>query len=289
MPDPHTAPEIVADAALPPDDLFGWLTTDDLVVPMLPALAHQVIELASDPDVSISRLSALVSKEQVIASRVLGLANSAFSAPLQEISTVHEAIVRLGTSAIRNVVVTVCFTSRMHDPAVYGGHGGQLVDHAIGTAYVARLLAERVRVGQDEAFLCGLLHDIGKLVILKLAHDHRRRTGTPLPDAIVELAILERHAAMGGLALRRWRLPSSLEAPVVYHHEYTAAPSQRRETAVAYAANRLAHRYGFGCDVDQADILDDPVCEELGIDAAWLAMLDERAPGLFEIARKILT
>lgn len=274
--------------AAPPDDLFGWLTADIGAVPMLPALANQVIEIASDPDVTIARLSGVVSKEQVIASRVLGLANSAFSAPMQEITTVQEAIVRLGTAAIRNVVVTVGFTSRMQDPAIYGGQGARLVDHAIGTAYLARLLAERARVSQEEAFLYGLLHDIGKLVILKLASDHRRRTTVPVPEAIVELALLERHAAMGGLALRRWRLPDTLDAPVMFHHDYTAAPTHRREAAVAYAANRLAHRYGFGCDADPTDILDDPVCDEVGIDAAWLATLDERAPGLFAIARQIL-
>ncbi|MFN8057729.1 MAG: HDOD domain-containing protein [Vicinamibacterales bacterium] len=107
-----------------------------------------------------------ISKDQVLASRVLGLANSAYSGSMHRISTVTDAIVRLGIGAVRNVVVTVCFTSRMHDPKIYGALGPLLVDHAIGTAYMARLVADQSRRGRRRGpAIYGLLHDIGKLVI----------------------------------------------------------------------------------------------------------------------------
>ncbi len=61
---------------------------------------------------------------------------------MQTVSTVLEASMRLGTSAVRNVVVTVSFTSRMHDPRIYGEASQRRAGHAIGTAYVARLVAE---------------------------------------------------------------------------------------------------------------------------------------------------
>src|SRR4030095_4158605 len=94
------------------------------------------------------------------------------SAAPQPATPVIEAMVRLGTIAVRNVVVTVSFASRMHDPRIYGERGRELADHTIGTAYLARLIAEKARTDVEEAFMCGLLHDIGKLVILKLAHDY---------------------------------------------------------------------------------------------------------------------
>jgi putative nucleotidyltransferase with HDIG domain len=265
---------------------LSWLREDDTAVPVLPALAHRVIDMACDPDVHVTRLAAVVMKDQVLAARVLQMANSAFSSPLQTISTVAEAVVRLGTAAVRNVVVTVCLASRMHDPEVYGARGSGLVDHALGTAYLARFLAERARVSLDEAFLCGLLHDIGKLVILKQAHRHRRQTGQAVPEAFLDLALLEHHAAMGSVALRKWRLPDTLDEPVLYHHDYLAAPTMRREAAVIYAANLLAHRYGFGCDPQPIDLLADPVSRDLRIDAEWVESLDTRAPGLVQVARQ---
>ena len=268
---------------------YEWLKkADDTVIPMMPAIAHRVIELVSDPDVSVATIASLVSKDQVLASRVLGLANSAYCAPMQSVSTVLEAIVRLGTAAVRNVVVTVSFTSRMHDPRIYGEAARERADHAIGTAYVARLVAERAKVDENEAFLCGLLHDIGKLVVMKLAHDHGNKTKSPIPQDQIETAIIARHAALGAITLKRWKLPEALIEPVAYHHDYQQAQDRVKETAVLYAANLLAHRYGFGCPPNGRDFLTDPVAEFLGLDAIWLEATDVHAPGLYEVARQIL-
>jgi putative nucleotidyltransferase with HDIG domain len=268
---------------------YAWLKGTELSAPVLPTVAHRVIDLASDPDVSLSTIAGLVSKDQVIAARVLGLANSAASSPLQMISTVAEAVVRLGTSAVRNVVITVCLTSRMQDPAVYGARGKDMVDHSIGTAYLARMIAERARTHADEAFLCGLLHDIGKLVILKQAHSYQKRTGKSVDPAIVELALLERHAAIGAQTLRQWKLPGSLDEPVLHHHDYQAAREHLKPAAVVYAANILAHRFGFGCPALDVDVLADPVAKELGLNAEWVEEVAARAPGLVEVAGRILS
>jgi putative nucleotidyltransferase with HDIG domain len=277
------------DTAFIQDAHYTWLKkADDTVIPMLPAVAHRVIELVSDADVSISTLAGLVSKDQVLASRVLGLANSAYWGPMHRVSNVLEAIVRLGTVAVRNVVVTVSFTSRMHDPKVYGERGREHADHAIGTAYLARLVAEKTGSDLEEAFLCGLLHDIGKLVILKVAHDHTLRTKEPIPREELESAIIAKHAALGGLTLQRWKLPDAIIEPVNFHHDYTQADSRPRQTAVVYAANLLAHRYGFGCPANGREFLEDPVAEYLKLDATWLEATDVHAPGLYEVARQIL-
>ncbi|HEY8550412.1 MAG TPA: HDOD domain-containing protein [Vicinamibacterales bacterium] len=267
---------------------LDWLRTEETAVPMLPSVALRVIELVSDPEVTVMKLAPVVSKDQVLASRVIGLANSAAYAGFQPATTLIEAMVRLGTIAVRNVVVTVSFASRMHDPRIYGERGRELVDHAIGTAYLARLIAEKVRVDGEEAFMCGLLHDIGKLVILKLAHDYGRRTGRPVPRGEVDFAVDERHASFGGLTLKRWKLPENLIEPVTCHHDYTKAQRHPKEAAVAYAANQLAHRYGFGCDADGRDLLEDPVASYLGLDRTWLEHTDVHAPGLYDVARQIL-
>jgi len=280
---------IVAQQNRPERMAYDWLKTEETAVPMLPSVALRVIELVSDPDVTVAALAPVVSKDQVLASRVIGLANSAAYAGYNSASTVIEAMVRLGTIAVRNVVVTVSFASRMHDPRIYGERGRELVDHAIGTAYLARLIAERAHVDVEEAFMCGLLHDIGKLVILKLAHDYARRTGKPVPREEVDQAVDERHAAFGGLTLKRWKLPEALIEPVTCHHDYTQAQKRMIDAAVTYAANQLAHRYGFGCDADGRNLLEDPVADLLKIDQAWLDSTDVKAPGLFEVAKQILS
>ena len=260
----------------------------DVAIPTLPDFAHRIIDMVSDEDVSVAQLAGVVSKDQVLASRLLGLANSAYFASMTEISTVQEAIVRMGTAAVRNLVVTVCYYSRMQDRNVYGDRGKPLLEHGIGTAYMARLVAEWTGLDEEEAFMYGLLHDIGKLVILKAAHDVRRQTGQPIPEAVIDQVMTELHATVGAHVLHRWRLPSMLDEPIIYHHDWTKATVDPKKAAVTYLANRLSHRYGFGTKVDPSDLLADPVCAELGIDGSWLEQTDRHAPGLVEVAKKIL-
>ncbi|HEX7085483.1 MAG TPA: HDOD domain-containing protein [Vicinamibacterales bacterium] len=278
----HTTP------ASPAAALRARLDSPDVTIPMLPDFAHRVIDMVSNEDVSVGQLAAVVSKDQVLASRLLGLANSAYFAAMTEVSTVQEAIMRMGTAAVRNLVVTVCFYSRTQDRAVYGERGKPLLEHGLGTAYMARLVADAVDCDQEEAFMYGLLHDIGKLVILKAAFDVRKQLNAPVPADDLEEILRERHAAIGATVLRRWRLPSMLDEPIVFHHDWTQAQHDPRKAAITYLANRLSHRYGFGCEPEAADLLEDPVLGVLGLDADWLAATDSRAPGLFEVARKIL-
>ncbi|MGE3841604.1 MAG: HDOD domain-containing protein [Vicinamibacterales bacterium] len=265
-----------------------WLRCDNISIPMMPAVAHKVIEMASDPELSIHVLASLVAKDPVLAARVLSLANSAYSSPTQPITSLTNAIMRLGTVAVRNVVITVSFTSQLQDPAVYLNRGRPILDHALGTAYTARLVAEQARVNHEEAFLCGLLHDIGKLVILKRAHEHRKHTGTVVEEAGLEHALTTFHPAAGALVLRRWKLPDTLDNPIRFHHDYEAAGPFIRLTATIYLANRLSHRYGFGCEKEEDDLLADPVCELLDVDQEWLEATDARAPGLYDVARQFI-
>jgi putative nucleotidyltransferase with HDIG domain len=265
-----------------------WLESQDITLPMLPARAAEVMNLAMDPEVSAGRIATVVAKDQVLASLVLRLANSAFSAPASEILNVGDAVVRVGTRAVRNVVVASCLVSRLKDPQIYGSHGGDLTDHSIGTAYLARLIAEQVGESPDEAFLYGLLHDIGKLLILKLARDTGFRYGPPATNDDIAALIIEKHAEFGGYLLEQWKLPGHLHDPVVWHHHPDRAETDPRAATIAYTANRLAHRYGFGCRPDGFDPRFDLVCQSLELNARQLDELDTRAPGLFEIARQII-
>jgi putative nucleotidyltransferase with HDIG domain len=279
---PEHAPRAVVTA----ESSVDWMKVRSTNIPMLPELATRVISLVSDPNVTLTHLAQVITKDQVLTTRLLSLANSAYYASAADISSVPEAIMRVGSLAVRNQAVTLCVTSRMTDRRVYGEQGQDLVHHGIGTAYVARLVADETSQPPDQAFLCGLLHDIGKLVMLKWRYDHVKRTGEMIDPSLFEQMLATRHAEVGSLALQRWGLPADLEEPVLCHHDYAAATGNRELAAVIYLANRLSHRYGFGCQPDDYDPMTDPVTEELGLDANWIAELDAKAPGLYEVARQ---
>jgi putative nucleotidyltransferase with HDIG domain len=242
--------------------------------------------MASDPDLTVTKLAGLVSKDPVLATRVLGLANSAMYGAMTPLRSVQDAVVRLGVGCVRNVVVTVSLHAQMTAPDLYGAEGPRFMDHALGTAYLARLVADRAGEDVEEAFLTGLLHDIGKLVVQKTAH-HRRRQGATILDEELAAAVSVSHAACGALALHFWKLPDEVLDAVRHHHDYTLAVNQRA-AAVCYAANRLSHRYGFGCSPEGDDVLGDPVWATLALDDVWMAATDAHAPGLFNAARQAL-
>ena len=253
-------------------------------VPMIPAVAREVLEFSNDPKVPVKRIIKVVSKDPILASRVLRLANSAYSASAVHITSISGAIVRMGTEAVRNLVTATCVASILTDKG-QGNAGRELVDHGIGTAYIASFIADAAGEARDQAFVCGLLHDIGKMLIYHLAHHPHRGVRKPTREEVAAV-MAKRHAEFGGHMMRLWRLPAPLHEAVRFHHD-PALADDPRPAAVTYAANRLAHRFGFGCKAEDEDMMNDPVFAEVNLTKATLTHIEHQAPMLYEVARQL--
>jgi DNA-binding response OmpR family regulator len=133
----------------------------------------------------------------------------------------------------------------------------------------------------------GMLHDLGKLVILKTAHQYQKKHAAAIRSDELHAALVQHHAVCGALALGFWNVPDEVRDVVQYHHAFEDA-ADPQAAAVCYAANLLSHRYGFGCQPEGDAVLEDAVFPYLDLDAAWMAKADVRAPGLFNAARQAL-
>lgn len=264
-----------------------WQEGADTAIPMLPAFAQEIVGLALDPEVSVAPIIKIISKDPVLATRVIQLANSAFSASSLEITSINDAVVRLGTGLVRTVMTSTCLSALAADPQIYGRHGREYIDHSVGAAYLSWLIAETAGEEQPEAFLYGLLHDVGKLLVMKLAHQAPRYSILPPAEDDLAEVMAEQHSELGGYLVRTWGLPHRLYDPIVWHHAPERAEERPQAAAVSYAANRLAHRYGFSCYLDDFEPLEDPVFVTLGLDAAAIARIDQQAPVLYALAHKI--
>ena len=266
-----------------------WLRARDPELPVSSELMDHALTLAADTEVSVHQIVRLVSKEQVLATRVLRLANSASNAPVRPITTITDATVRVGTEAVRHTLLAACVASRMEAQTINARGGRQLLDHSIGTAYMAEFVATSVGADPHEALVGGLLHDIGKLAILKLSVEAPGYRGPAPTSRQVERLIEERHPLVGAQLLRAWRLPDTLREPVLYHHRPDLAVLCTEQTTIVYVANLLSHRYGFGCAPDpERDLVADPWVVQLGLDEAWLARIDARAHERFAAARALV-
>ena len=263
-----------------------WLSADGRTLPLMPGMMRDALALGLDPDVRPVALINRISAEQQLAARVLQLANLAATAPLRVVTSVDEAVVRLGTRAVQRALMSACIES-WSQPNLYGAEGVPQMHHALGTACMAGLVAELAGADPDEAFAYGLLHDVGKLFLLKSRTDFARRGGELPAREDFDQTVKDLHPAVGDLAMQLWGLPPALREPIRFHHMPADAPTYGTEAAVAYMADRLSHRYGFGCEAtpDEA-LLDDAVCGSIGVTEEWLAEMDGKAQPLFDVIVK---
>ncbi len=235
------------------------MTTRDL--PAMPQVAAKVLELSSDPDTSAQKLQQVIADDQAMTARILKIANSALYSCSRRIKTLTEAIVMLGFNSIRSLVVTSAARNLYNTHSARTGLKERLLwEHSIGTAFASRMLAEIYTPSlTEEAFLAGLLHDIGKLVlnqkaprefdeIVQVVYNQNQ------PFHLIEQDVLGfNHANVGALLVNKWKLSPVLEEVILNHHDGDALLAENRLLAILDLANKLCHKMGIGF-VDEPDL-----------------------------------
>ena len=273
-------------AESPSVDMMRRLLSGAGDLPVLPELASQILQEIRSPRVTTASLAALVKKDPVLASSVLRVANSALYGARVEITDLAFAMTRIGLSQTRNLVLANVLRSRLMDRSVYGPQGAVLMDHALAVAFASQMLADAINSEREEAFLCGLLHDFGRLALTKLLREARQVTTEELPDDIVQVAD-KYHAEAGALLASAWSLPSIVGTVARYHHEIEEAPeAERLMVALVSLADALAHRLGLGQRrSEDIDLDDHPSLAYLPIDQPRIAEVISLLPGIFQTAR----
>jgi len=254
-------------------------------LPVLPENAMRILDEIRSPKASAARLAEFVSKDPVIASTVLRVANSALYGGRMEITDLTFAMTRIGLNHVRNLVLALVLRSKMADPEVYGPAGARLMEHSLAVAFGSRLIADEAGVTADESFLCGLLHDFGKLALIKALREAEGIRRGELPEALSQIVEVH-HAEAGGLLAENWGLPAIVAAAARWHHEPREAGEYARMAAVVSLADSLCHHLGLGSEPnEQIEPLALPVVGFLGLEERQLEEILEHLPGLFETAR----
>lgn len=269
----------------------AWCTAGVELLPPAPRALAEVFWLADQQDVDTRRLIDLVSKDPVFAIRVLRLANVAAFAAAGEVKSVEIAVVRLGTRAVRHAVLAACFSTWAHTIDAHGRRGTGEIQHAIGTACLARRIAQRLSLPGDDAFVHGLLHDVGKLVLLRLRSTYLRLGGRAPSPQDFEAVMGDRHGDVGAAALEMWGIPESVREPVRWHHAPLQAGEHVHASSLLYLSNRLSYRYGFGRQPagGAAPLEDDEVLASLELPHGLLAELDREAVSLGMAAQHLVS
>ena len=246
-------------------------------LPALPAAVIRVMQLTDDPKAGTADVARALASDQALAVRVLKLANSAFYGSSRRIATVSEAVITLGMRATRNLVMaTSCQEMLERDVAGYALPRGALWRHSLACASAAQMLAQRARFrATEEAFVAGLLHDIGKIVLNtylpdQFSHVLRRAADADMTFAGAEQEVLGfDHAEAGACLLERWHLPASLVTAVRWHHAPLEAPAPAWLPCLVHVADAVCLTLGIGLGLDGlAYTLHPEALDTLGLTAA---------------------
>ena len=195
-------------------------------LPAMPSSITEVISACDDHDMTVGQLSQVVLRDQSLTANILKLANSSFYGHARRVTTVTEAVVMLGFSAIKSLAIS-SHTARLLSGGLpgYGLQQGELWRHSISVAFTARRLAVEVKLAPvEEAFVAGLLHDIGKTILssyMENAFDEVTAIAQERRIAFheVEAELLGfDHAELGAQVAAAWNFPPELEEAIRFHH-----------------------------------------------------------------------
>lgn len=200
-----------------------------------PQVVQKLMGMMQDPDFEVAKITRAVEEDPALASNVLRVANSVLFGGLMPSKTIGQAIVRLGMRALHEMVVSVSVSGMFKDAH---GEGRKIRDHCAGTGAVVRVLARAFSPKDvDGLFVAGLMHDLGKLLLLQ-AKPAGYEALTADPAFLVHDGIYARerealgfdHAVFGAFVMVAWKIPAVSARLVHLHHQ---APRALADPAVS--------------------------------------------------------
>ncbi len=213
-------------------------------LPSAPPILNKAMKLTSDVDSKISDISRSIAADQSISAKVIRMSNSPLYARSRRVSNLEEAITVLGFNQMKSIIITAS-TFQMFESCDHSDIATKLWHHSFSTAIAARIVAQKLTgLNKEDAYLAGLLHDIGKLILLKTAPN----VYTNLVDIVsrdkVGFLSEERkelgfdHADLGAALLSKWDIPKNIVTAVSDHHKCNlekSTPSEKMARVVALA------------------------------------------------------
>jgi putative nucleotidyltransferase with HDIG domain len=220
-------------------------------LPTLPAVAMEVSKMLLDDNITISKLSKTIEKDQAMVSKILKLVNSAFFGLRGRISNISHAIVVLGFNTIRNAVVSISIINAFSvKESLEGFDIADFWKHSVAVAVTSKYLAEKSGIhSADNCFVAGLLHDMGKIVLLQHFKDLFQKVWLTVHGDGLSFYEAEKsqiqidHALIGGYLAHKWQLPMPLIDAIRYHHDVKPTINDQHLLMTIHVADIIVNTY----------------------------------------------
>jgi putative nucleotidyltransferase with HDIG domain len=263
---------------------------------VLPTVAMDIIRVVDDPATEVADVEKIVCRDPGVTARLFKLANTAFFARRGRVSTIGEAVKRLGFRTIKSLVIAASagqLLARSMRRYTYSENG--LWHHSLGLAIASRQLARRLEwsaVVQDELFLDGLLHDIGKLALDPLLSEID--AGSEFLTTEMERALIGLdHTMVGRRIAEKWQLPEHVAAVIANHHTVETSEEFRQHIAAVHVTDCLLNHTNLGLadHVEFAAVIEPTALTVLHLDIHDVEELEEEVnaslPDIVSVCREL--
>ncbi len=264
-------------------------------IPPLPAAAQEVLSIVAGNPKDIRRLEQVIVHDPSLSTQLLKVANCAAYYPATKIDTVQRAIVFLGFAEVRSLALGLSVSSVFKGRKSASGFDRQRFwEHSIGTAMISRVLAGELELEEtDLYFTCGLLHDLGRVVMDSCFPEEWKQILEYATKRECSLLKAERragfpHNVIGAWLVRNWSIPEIYARVIASHHLPVNHPKFNFQGGLVQLADQLSHQMGMG-------LMMPPHCNKnnlanaLGIGVERLALLEEHLLKIGELAEAITT
>ena len=247
------------------EEIADLIDRKALKLPVLPEIPSRVLAMTTNPEMDISELSDLIHKDQALAGHVLRISNSAAYAGTRQIASLTQAIARLGARLVGDIAFSISLQSEVFHIKGFERFVDRMWKQALAAGLFGKEIARIRRKNVEGQYLCGLLHAVGKPVILQAAIELQDSLQMQLDPETAEILIEEFHASVGSILTFAWGLPDQVSKACLYYLCYEEAPTYKQEITATYLSSQLAGMLDPEYPVDREELAQDPAFQAINL------------------------
>jgi HD-like signal output (HDOD) protein len=234
-------------------EILGKFKSGKINPPVMPQVVREMQTVIKQPKSTPEELAQVIEKDPTISLRLIYVANSPVYRGITEIRNVKTAIPRLGLKETLNIVMAIANKNLYASKNVkFKILMDRLWVHALACAYGSKLIAQTLKLDDlEKYFLMGLIHDIGKILLLNAFSEVS--TGKSLSADAIQVNVQEAHIGLGSMLLKRWGFDAEFINVINHHEDVEFSPDTVKEILVVHLGNMLTRQIGFSLFEEEVD------------------------------------
>lgn len=258
-----------------------------LKLPVLPHVIREILSAGDDSNVDARHLSNFIHRDQTLAGHVLRVSNSAVYAGNRKIRSLNQAIARLGGRALVKIAVSITMKGEVFRVSGYEQYIKEIWEHSLVSGSYAQEVAKLCGLSPEELFMCGLMHQMGKPVLLQALVELQRDIGYPLSSEAIHQLLDFYHPVVGCKLASAWKLPQSIQVACSFYKDCQGCEEYQSEVYITHLASRLANWAIYLEAKEIEDLKSASILEKLGLKPSDLDELGARASSVLEEVRAL--